>query len=277
MNFFNRLHYGLQAIRKSRFMTINPLASTLFFLIPERLSRLMRLVCHFRWQRFEFLARRLDWGPVDTVLLGGEYDFVERLLEDYDQPTIIDLGANIGTFSLFVFSCSPSAIVHSVEASASVYTMLEQNCRKNPSLDSRTYQAAVWSSSGQLQFQTNTQASTQGKVSQNGNEVVNAITLTQLLNNHVQGRVDLLKMDIEGAEEEVLCASEPLLSQVEQIVVQIHPNYINRDRVEQVLRRTFDFLYCVPNRLSPNPLLVAARRPQGYHLETLWERDNKTF
>lgn len=274
MNLINRLRYGFQAIQKSRSMAVNPLATILFFLTPERLSTIIKSICRFRWQGLEFFARRMDWGPVDMVLLQGEYDFVEQLLEDYHQPTVVDLGANIGTFPLFVFNMCRGAIIHSVEASADVYCMLESNCRANPSLNWHTYQAAVWSSSGQVRFQTNKQASTQGAVSQNGNEVVTTVTLAQLLNNHVQGgQIDLLKMDIEGAEEEVLCASEPLLSQVEQIVVQIHPNHINQERVQEVLRRTFNFLYWVPNRRSPNPLLVATRRPQGAHLETLWTRE----
>jgi FkbM family methyltransferase len=273
MNFFKRLLYAFDAAKKSSSIAVNPLASSLFLLIPERLSSLVKPVCQFQWQNFNFFARRADWGPVNTVLLEREYDFAKHLLKDNQQPIILDLGANIGTFSLFVFGIRPLAICHSVEASTDVYSMLDRNCRANPSLNWHTYQAAVWGSSGEIRFQTSKHTSTQGSVSQQGNEVVNAITLAQLLNN-LQGKVDILKMDIEGAEEEVLCTSESLLSRVKHLIVQIHPARINQERVEKVLRQKFDFLYRVPSR-SPNPLLLATCQQQD-SLQKLWASDRAT-
>jgi FkbM family methyltransferase len=274
MNFFNRLYYSIQAIQRTRSFAVNPLATVLFFLIPEPLLDLFQISCYFRWQGFKLMSRRADWGPVDSVLLHGEYDFVEPLLKDLSHPIVIDLGANIGTFAFFTYSLCPSAIVHSVEASATVYQVLQHNRQMNPNQSWQTYQAAIWSHSGEIRFQVNKQASTQGMVSKNGEEVVSTMTLMQLLGN-IQGRIDLLKMDIEGAEEEVLCSSESLLTQVEQIVMQIHPQRINQERVLGVLHRSFDFVYRVPARQSPNPLIVATRRPLDSNLELLWMREKE--
>lgn len=273
MNFFARLLYAFNATQKSSSIAVNPLATSLCFLIPERLSSQVKSVCQFRWQNFNFFARRADWGSINTVLLEREYEFVKYLLKDKQHPNVLDLGANIGAFSLFVFDICASAICHSVEASADVYSILEQNCKTNSSLNWHVHQAAVWSSNGEIWFQTSKHISTLGAVSQQGDEVVNAITLEQLLNK-LQGKVDILKMDIEGAEEEVICASESLLSCVKHLIIQIHPVRINQQRVEKVLRQKFDFLYKVPSR-SPNPVLLATCEPQE-SLETLWANDRAT-
>lgn len=267
MNFIARIKYAFEAANKSSSIAVNPLISSFSLLIPEHLSTLIKPLCQFRWQNYNFFARRVDWGSVNTVLLEGEYDFVKHLLKDNHQPKILDLGANIGTFSLFVFGMRPQAVSHSVEASSDVYRVLDKNCKVNQSLNWHTSHAAVWSCDGEIKFQNSTKISTQGKISSEGNEIVKTITLENLMNN-LQGEIDVLKMDIEGAEEEVICASESLLSRVQHLIVQVHPARMNQQRVEQLLQRAFNFVYRVPSR-SPNPLLLATRQPQGLNLEAL--------
>lgn len=275
MGWINRLSYPFGAIRRSRSIAVKPFTTLLFFITPEPIANFFKAICLFRWHGLNFWARRADWGPVESVLLGGEYDFVEQLLAKFSRPVVVDLGANIGTFALFVFRQFPAATVYSVEASGAVAQVLDRNRQLNPGYSWQTCRAAVWNASGFIRFQTGRQASTQGRVSQDGDEMVPTITLSNLLNDHVKTRVTLLKMDIEGAEAAVLPESAADLRQVEQVLVQIHPQRIDQEQVLSVLRREFNFLYHVPHRLSPNPLIVATRQPQNANLELIWERSDR--
>jgi hypothetical protein len=73
-----------------------------------------------------------------------------------------------------------------------------------------------------------------------------------------------MKMDIEGAEEAVLCGSETALRSVDRLVVEVHPQLCDQDWVIAVLRSTYDFLYRIPGRRSAKPLLLASHQPYPF-------------
>lgn len=272
MNIAGKLRYAFRASRKSSSIAVSPLAGSLFFLVPQRVSTWLQSACHYRYRNLEFFARQIDWGPVDQVLLGREYGFAESLLQGCPQPRIVDLGANIGAFALAMFDMNPSATIYSVEASPKVFEMLQRNRRANPGLDWHIFHFAMWISTGQVRFQPGKDSGAVDTVSQDGPEILNSISLQQFLDDHVPGNIDLLKMDIDGAEEGVLSSSGETLKRVEQMVLQIHPGVVDVERVYCLLQEEFNFLYRVPDTVPPNPLIVATRKPQGPPLEGFWAR-----
>lgn len=213
---------------------------------------------------FEFgglclIVRPTDWCAFSEVVLDDEYGFVESLLAGGAAPFVFDVGANIGLFSARVFKVRPDASVCSVEADPSTFEILERNSRVNPRCRWRVLHYAVWSKDGVVCFER-TQSSTGGHVSESGAVEVAAITLQRLVADNGYGWIDLLKMDIEGAEEAVLTAGQAVLQKVGCVIVEIHPARCNAERVIAILRDSFDHLYSVPGRKSAKPLLVATRR-----------------
>jgi len=92
---------------------------------------------------------------------------------------------------------------------------------------------------------------------------VASITLKDLIN--MFGSIDLLKMDIEGAEYEVLSSCD-CLSQVNSIIAELHPNDLTQTKLKKLLQTlrnayfNFTILRPPPHEI---PLKEALKRDIG--------------
>ena len=215
-----------------------------------------RRASDFRYQGRRFAARPADWNAVREVLIDGEYDVVERVL-DRERPNVADIGANIGMFALRVLAARPGATVHSYEPDPATHALLEENVRRNPDASWHSFRAAAHRFTGTIRF-ASAATSTAGKVSASGTEVP-SVSLHDVLERFGGERVDLMKVDIEGSEEALLTADPALLARVDTLLVELHPDLNDTDAVVSVLREAFPHLARIPDRTSSKPLLVASR------------------
>ena len=101
--------------------------------------------------------------------------------------------------------------------------MLDANLKTNGAATVETRQAALWTSTGTLTFQC--EGSDSGMISSLPGAVdgrateVPSLRLRDVLD---EGPVDLLKLDIEGAEGVVLADCESVLHRVKAIVMDLH-------------------------------------------------------
>ncbi|MES2729054.1 MAG: FkbM family methyltransferase [Pseudomonadota bacterium] len=219
---------------------------------------------HFNDLRYIFRWR--DYYMVNEVLDQAEYAPAKDLLKGSKSPFILDLGSNIGTFSLYFFHHFPQARIHAYEASAATYAVLNQNKDMNPQLDWHIFHAAAWKEDGAISFE-NKAFSGGSFVSPNGKETVPALSLTTILASvPADSQVDLLKIDIEGAEEATLIGRDQELSRIKTLVIELHPHLCNTVAIAKMLRAHFGYLYALPNRQSSKPLLIASRQPLTYPL-----------
>jgi FkbM family methyltransferase len=160
----------------------------------------------------------------DTFL--GGYHLPPRELElDSEASTIWDLGANIGLTMADLAVRFPNARVLGVEldeANAAV-------CRRNvsPWADRcRVLEAAVWTAEGEVAYRRRPghELGTRIEGPGAGTQRVRAITLDRLMAEH-DGWVDYIKMDIEGAEREVLRRDVGWAQRVRAIRVEVHEPY----------------------------------------------------
>jgi FkbM family methyltransferase len=205
-----------------------------------------------------FAARGLDWVAVEEVALRGEYEFIRPLLA-VAAPVVVDIGANIGMFSLFAFHVNPRASVDSFEPSPDTFALLDGNRRANPSLSWRCHHAAVHAADGTIGFDDRS-ASTARRVSRSldAGTPVPSLGLRTVL-ARVAAPVTVLKIDVEGSEEAILVGNEDLLAAVDHLVVELHPDACRTDAVVETLARAFPHLHRVPGRDSGKPLLLATR------------------
>ncbi len=204
-----------------------------------------------------FEVRPTDWCAFQEIILENEYFIVEEILKrcKTGNPVILDLGANIGLFSLFTLFLNPETSLLSVEASENTYQMLSRNRGLNGSYDWKTENAAVSNSDGYLTFEEGA-VSTSGKLSSAGNTKVKSVRLKSLLEKY-QDDILLVKMDIEGAEEDVISDSKNLLSRIKNLIIEIHPNICSEEKVLSILREHYRNIYLLPGRRSSKPLLLA--------------------
>jgi FkbM family methyltransferase len=214
----------------------------------------------------QFFARQSDWFAVEEVILEREYDILEQLLQGRGAPVVVDIGANIGMFSLYTFYLRPNAHVLSVEPSEGTHAMLESNRADNPALDWRTLRAALWREDGSISFDASG-PSTGSRITGAGQgESVPAASLRTVLEKHAgASSIDIMKIDIEGAEQAALEGNAGLLACVDMLIIELHPDLCDAATVLRELRAAFPHVYKIPGRRSAKPVLLCTR--QGMDLE----------
>ncbi|TFD54768.1 FkbM family methyltransferase [Cryobacterium sp. Hh11] len=138
-----------------------------------------------------------------------------------DRPTIIDGGANIGVACLWWLARWPKAKVIAFEPDPKIFDALRHNLRHYSSPE--LHCSAL--STSKLGSKFVVQGSDGGRLELSAVHSDDTLTVrTDDLGEAIDrlGHVDLLKLDIEGAETEVLLDAETHLWQVERVFVEYH-------------------------------------------------------
>ncbi len=154
----------------------------------------------------------------EQIFVNAEY---LPILKQRKVHTILDLGANCGFASLWFLREFPDSRVTAVEPLDANVAALERNLAPyRERVD--VHQKAVWNRDGSVGFAPS-DAAWAGKVSDSTSADlrVDAITMQQLFDLLPQGRADLVKMDIEGAEIELLLEAD-WVDRLECLVVELH-------------------------------------------------------
>jgi FkbM family methyltransferase len=167
--------------------------------------------------------------------------FVKRCLDfqsSTETPRILDCGANVGLASLYFKQRYPRARITSYEADPALAAMVDANLQTNGAADAEVVHAALWTSNGELTFRCEGSdsgmiASLPGAVD-GRSAVVRSLRLRHLLEAEP---VDLLKLDIEGAEDPVLADCEPVLHHVRAMILDLHEFDAGNRRAPSVLER----------------------------------------
>lgn len=160
-----------------------------------------------------------------------ELAFVEVILDQayrFDLPftprVIVDAGANIGLASIYFANRYPNAIILAVEPEPANYALLVKNVRRYPSIV--PVHAALWNRDGEISISLpNPATGATGHwafYTHEGDGVkVRALHMESLLREHGLDTVDLVKVDIEGAEVE-LFQSPTWVDRIRSLVVETH-------------------------------------------------------
>jgi FkbM family methyltransferase len=139
--------------------------------------------------------------------------------------TIVDGGAHVGYSSLFFAAQYPEARVIAVEPEAGNFELLRINTLQSDRITS--LHAALWSHDARLEVQSDPYGSTWGfSVTEDltsQNPQVRAISIPSLMREFELETIDLLKVDIEGAEKELFSgAAAEWLPRVRNILIETH-------------------------------------------------------
>ena len=139
---------------------------------------------------------------------------------DRADPLIVDCGANIGLATIYWKHRYPAAHVICFEPDPDICAVLRSNLAARGLDDVEVRQAAVWSASGSRGF---TVLGAGGGRLDGGDLSVRTVRLADEIVARTAGReIDLLKLDIEGAESEVLPDCSDHLAGVRRVFVEYH-------------------------------------------------------
>lgn len=171
-------------------------------------------------------------GGIHDVVLAHEYDAFPGFVAP-PGGTTVDIGANVGAYSLWQWTnMNRHGTIVAVEASPSTSTVLHRNLDANQA-SVVVVEAAVWSLNGTVEFVASDRSSSTAGVSETLDLdlvrggvrlIVEAMTLDALLDLEALsgGVIDVLKLDVEGAELEVLsAAAATTFERIRRLVVEV--------------------------------------------------------
>lgn len=217
----------------------------------ERLPRYQAGVTRLFGPRIEFVDKASFGFQYEELFIRRNYEFVS----DTPEPRIIDGGANIGLSVLFFKGLYPQSTIAAFEADRLIFEVLQRNVAALDLKGVELHCEALWRESGEIAFAPEGADSGRVVAAAAGAYRVPSVTLSDLL----EQPADLVKLDIEGAEFEVLQAAKPRLHQVKQLFVEYHSVAGQPQHLPELLALLksagFRLYVTAPTILSPRPLV----------------------
>jgi len=187
------------------------------------------------------LHPKYDYVQREIFLYNGKYTYESHIvqwLKNNLKPgmTMVDVGAHVGYY-IGIVSQSISKSGHGIfiEPLPELFNQLSTNIENNHYDWLHSINTAVSDSAGKLVLYP---AKDSGRNSIAQNDITNgqpimvqAITLDDLINEIDQGKIDIMQIDVEGAEVNVLKGARKCLEEhrIETILCEWHPEQIKRD------------------------------------------------
>jgi FkbM family methyltransferase len=188
-----------------------------------------------------YRVRRLAWdeGFLRNAVESGNYTRQEFALRATD--TVIDIGANIGAFSVYAASQVKRGRVLAFEPASDNFALLAQNARLNGLANLTTVRAAVAGRSGSITLYraqgSGAHSTTAGRLAATtGTEEVEALSLEEVFRRYDVDRCHLLKLNCEGAEFEILySAPAEVLARIDRIAMEYHATEDKRRKANELI------------------------------------------
>jgi FkbM family methyltransferase len=213
-----------------------------------------------------------DFSYVDaTSLLAGlreiYIDECYKFKAPSQEPQIIDCGANVGLSVFYFKSLYPLAKIQAFEADPIICEILRTNVASAGFSGVDVRNRAVWIANEPVDFRT--EGGFSGRVPLPG-DVLNVTRVDGLrLRDLLDEPVDLLKIDIEGAENQVIIDCADRLRSVSALFVEYHSHQHAPQKLDEILRvlKFSDFRYFIKEAFVPRHPLVGQSVLDGMDLQ----------
>jgi FkbM family methyltransferase len=158
---------------------------------------------------------------------------IYRFNSKTENPMIIDCGANIGMSVIYFKKLYPRAEIIAFEPDPKIFNILKSNIESLNYSNIKLINSALWSSEKMIDFYAD--RADGGRAEEKIAEVAPIKVATIKLSNYLNRKIDLLKIDIEGAEFEVLNECKNLLNNVDNIFIEYHSFVNNQQNLHKIL------------------------------------------
>ena len=171
---------------------------------------------------FAFRPGTSDVNVMESIFKGQEYALP---IQGFQPKLILDCGGNIGAAAVYFANKYPDAQIYSIEPEKDNFEILKYNTKIYENI--HPVNAGLWDKEtfirvedrglgnwGFMTFETN----------KNDPAAMKTTTISKILKDSGFAEIDLLKIDIEGAEKEVFGAKnvEHWLPKVKVLVIELH-------------------------------------------------------
>jgi len=207
-----------------------------------RLAMRREILPRFVPGSYVFPFGRIDYA--DAASFEAQYFaiFVEReyaFVPTSPTPVILDCGGNIGLSALWFKREYPGAKITVFEPGPDLFPILKANLSRHGCTDVNTEQVAVWDKETTLKL--NNDAADGGFVSTHTESVGRTVPAIKLA-DRINGPVDLLKIDIEGAEFVVFkdLVDTGKIKHIRSITGELHAGSNDIDKVAELFQSLHD-------------------------------------
>lgn len=183
-----------------------------------------------------------------------------------EAQTVVDLGANIGMTTLYLHEWLPRADFLCVEANPHNVRLLRENTSQ---VDARIdiVEGAISNRSGTEWFETQGPAwgTALTRRDAEGSVEVDAYSMSDLMEVHGIEHIDILKVDIEGAEKKIMRDGADWLDKVGWMMIELH-DYVLEDFAADV--EPYGFYVYQPASELGNKGAVTAVNTQYHDVDT---------
>lgn len=220
-----------------------------------RSLRLIKYRYYFRNLK-EFLTLYKD------IFIFCEYDFTSA----HNRPFIIDCGSHIGVSTLFFKHKFPESKILCFEPNIQNYKILRKNIEVNKLSGVTMINAAVSNKKGVVKFYVpeNKEKSWSwgGSLIKGKDSRISFSVSSVLLSSYINKTVDLLKIDIEGAEASVIKEVGSKLRKVKEIYIEFHAfkglTRISADTIYNLLEK-YGFRFTIKQGKDPDYAIIHAK------------------
>lgn len=178
---------------------------------------------------------------------------------DVESPEIIfDVGAHFGLAALY-FSCLlPKATVYAFEPASESFRLMNTNLEQRMNVIPLNY--GLYSRTGTARLYLASRSGENSIVEkQSRYEDIHVKSLDEAMQDLSVSHVDILKIDVEGAEEAIFEATTSL-EEIDLIVGELHLDLIDREHVMRTLSPYFDISVRTAYAEVQTEVFVASRR-----------------
>lgn len=182
-----------------------------------------------------------DSSVNDELLVSGGYDMLLRHLPRTIR-TVIDLGANVGLASRWLLNAFPESRVIAVEPEPGNLEMLRQNSRGHPidvfgvAIGANPREALMFTRSGEHGFTIADKPRPDDRTT-----VVSVERMEHILASSGSDAVDLLKVDVEGAEAEIFSDCAAWIHRVDWLMIECHQGFSLDDLLAMIAAQGTEF------------------------------------
>jgi FkbM family methyltransferase len=168
--------------------------------------------------------------------------FIKQIQEKkIEIKYIIDAGANIGCATLYLHSYFPEATIVCIEPEKTNFDLLCQNIKLN-NIQNKVYcvQKALWNELKELELRRVDYSHDGFHVMTEGitHEIIDKVSTCTIPELCKENQIDILKIDIEGAEKALFTDQKHLqefLPQTQSIIMEVHQEHISDDQIIKTL------------------------------------------